>query len=258
MTHARLLEPDEPDPATRVNQAGGSVFVFACDHAGRTIPRQLKRLGLPEHETERHIAWDIGIGEVGRRISSLLDAALVLQTYSRLVIDCNRDPSLPSSIPEISDSTEIPGNRGIGAAARAARVEEIFRPYHNLLGATLDHRTEKGDSCVLVTLHSFTPILNGVPRPWHAGVLYNRDVRLARPLLRLLRAEGDLIVGDNEPYRLTDLTDYTVPVHAECHALPYVEVEIRQDLITDPAGQSAWAERLARLLPAAYAEFLRA
>lgn len=257
MTNLQLLDPDEPNPATLTNEAGTSAFVFACDHAGRTIPRRLQRLGLPNHETDRHIAWDIGIGEVGRHVSSLLDATLVLQTYSRLVIDCNRDPSLPSSIPEISDTTEIPGNRGLSTVARAARVEQIFRPYHNLLAAILNHRREKGDCCVLVTLHSFTPIFNGVSRPWHAGVLYNREVRLARLFLQRLRAEGDLIVGENEPYRLSDLTDYTVPVHAERHALPYVEIEIRQDLISEPSGQAAWAERLARLLPAAYAEFLR-
>jgi predicted N-formylglutamate amidohydrolase len=252
-----LLEPDEPDPVTFDNEAGRSVFFLTCDHAGRAIPRRLEGLGLPEHETRRHIAWDIGIGVVGRQLSRLLDAAVVRQTYSRLVIDCNRDPKAPSSIPEISETTEIPGNRSLTEAERAARINAIFRPYHNTIAAALDRRAAAGRASVLVALHSFTPVFRGVARPWHAAVLYNRDARIARSLFELLQAEDGLAVGNNEPYRLTDLTDYTVPVHGERRGLPYVEIEIRQDQIGEPAGQAAWAERLARLLPAAYAKFLR-
>jgi predicted N-formylglutamate amidohydrolase len=173
------------------------------------------------------------------------------------VIDCNRDPTVPSSIPEISETTAIPGNRGLGETARAARVEAIFRPYHEGIAAALDRRAAAGRATALVALHSFTPVFKGVARPWHAAVLYNRDARLAHPLFELLNAEEGLVVGDNEPYAVSDLTDYTVPVHGERRGLPHVEIEIRQDLIADPAGQTAWAERLARLLPAAYAEFLR-
>jgi predicted N-formylglutamate amidohydrolase len=248
-----LLDADEPGPVTLVNENGAAVFFLACDHGGRAIPRRLGRLGLAEPDTSRHIAWDIGIAQVGRRLSPALDAALVVQTYSRLVIDCNRDPAVPSSIPEVSEDTEIPGNRGLGEADRAARREAIFRPYHDRIAAALDRRQSEDRASVLVALHSFTPVFRNVSRPWHIGVLFNRDARLAGALLGLLRAESDLVVGENEPYRVTDLTDYTVPVHAERRGLPYVEIEIRQDLITEPAGQAAWAERLARLLPAAYA-----
>jgi predicted N-formylglutamate amidohydrolase len=252
-----LLGPGEPGPFTLANAAGGSVFLLTCDHGGREIPRGLGRLGLAEPDTFRHIAWDIGIADVGRRLSPQLDAALIVQTYSRLVIDCNRDPSVPSSIPEISEDTEIPGNRNLTETDRAARQIAIFRPYQDRIAALLDERRSAGRASILVALHSFTPVFRGVARPWHVGVLFNRDARLARPLLDLLRAEGDLVVGENEPYRVTDLTDYTVPVHGERRGLPYVEIEIRQDLITEPAGQAAWADRLARLLPAAYAEFAR-
>jgi predicted N-formylglutamate amidohydrolase len=252
-----VLDPDEPDPVTFDNEPGRSVFFLTCDHAGRAIPRRLDRLGLPDHETRRHIAWDIGIGGVGRRLSQLLDAAVILQTYSRLVIDCNRDPKVPSSIPEISETTEIPGNRGLTKAARTARVNAIFGPYHDTIAAALDRRAAADRTSVLVALHSFTPVFKSVARPWHAAVLYNRDARLALPLFELLNAEDGLVVGDNEPYRVTDLTDYTVPVHGEGRGLPYVEIEIRQDQIAEPAGQAAWAERLARVLPAAYSEFLR-
>lgn len=252
---AALLDPDEPAPAILLNEPGRSVFFLACDHGGRAIPRRLGRLGLAEPDTFRHIAWDIGIAEVGRRLSALLDASLILQAYSRLVIDCNRDPSVTSSIPEISEYTEIPGNRGLSKADRMARREAIFDPYQHGIAAALDGRRALERETALVALHSFTPVFKGVARPWHVGVLFNRDARLANPLLARLRAEGGLVVGENQPYRVSDQTDYTVPVHGERRGLPHVEIEIRQDLIADAVGQAAWAECLARLLPAAYADF---
>ena len=258
MTSPALLDPDEPEPVMLDNEGGGSAFFLTCDHGGRAIPHRLGRLGLAEPDTFRHIAWDIGIATVGRLLSAHLDATLIVQAYSRLVIDCNRDPAAPSSIAEISEDTPIPGNCGLDAAGRAARIEAVFRPYHDRIAAALDRRQTLGRPTVLVALHSFTPVYKGVSRPWHMGVLYNRDARLARPFLALLGAEGDLTVGDNEPYRVTDQTDYTVPVHGERRGLPYLEIEIRQDLIARSAGQASWAERLARLLPAAYAEFRRA
>ena len=257
MVEAALLDSGDPDPVTFDNEAGSSDFFLTCDHAGRAIPRRLDRLGLPEQETWRHIAWDIGIGAVGKRLSQLLDAAVIRQTYSRLVIDCNRDPRVASSIPEISETTEIPGNLGLIEAARAARINGVFRPYHDTIAAALDRRAAAGRPSILVALHSFTPVFKGVARPWHAAVLYNRDPRLARSLFKLLQAEEGLVVGENEPYAVSDLTDYTVPVHGERRSLPHVEVEIRQDQITEPVGQAIWAERLARLLPAAYIQFLR-
>ena len=257
MTAAALLDPDEPSPVRLENEAGSSVFFLTCEHAGRAFPRRLGILGLPEHETWRHIAWDIGISGVGRELSRRLDAAVILQTYSRLVIDCNRDPNVPSSIPEVSEITQIPGNRGLDKAAREARVDAIFHPYHDTIATALDRRAAAERASVLVALHSFTPVFKGVARPWHVAVLFNRDSRLAHPLAELLRAEGGLMVGENEPYAVSDLTDYTVPVHGERRGLPHVEIEIRQDLIARPEGQREWAERLARLLPAAYGEFLR-
>jgi predicted N-formylglutamate amidohydrolase len=252
-----LLAADEPAPVELLNEAGGSVFLLAADHAGRAIPRRLGTLGLGEAELGRHMAWDIGIAGVGRELSQRLDAPLLLQTYSRLVIDCNRDPGVASSIPEISETTEIPGNSGLSAADRQARIAAIFRPYHDAIAAALDRRAAAGRATVLVALHSFTPVYKGVARPWHAGVLFNRDDRLAQPLLALLRAEGDLVVGENEPYSVSDLTDYTVPMHGERRGLPHLEIEIRQDLIAEPAGQAAWAARLSQLLPAAWQAFER-
>jgi predicted N-formylglutamate amidohydrolase len=178
---------------------------------------------------------------------------LVEQGYSRLVIDCNRAVHVPSAIPEISESTRIPGNVGLDADARALREAAIHRPYHDRIRTLLDARATAGVPTVLVAVHSFTPVFKGVARPWHVGVLFNRDDRIGRVLARLLEDEGDLVVGINEPYRVSDLDDYTIPVHGERRGLPHVEIEIRQDLIGDGAGQAAWAERLVRLLSRAVA-----
>ena len=194
-----LLGPDEPSPITVLRADAASPFLLACEHAGARIPRRLGDLGLPASDLTRHIAWDIGAGAVSCLLGEALGATTTLQTYSRLVIDCNRSPEVASSIVEVSEDTPIPGNIGLGAAERQARLGEIFTPYHDRLAALLDARAGDGRPTLLIAMHSFTPVYRGEQRRWHAGVLYNRDHRLARPLLDLLRAEGDLIVGDNEP-----------------------------------------------------------
>jgi predicted N-formylglutamate amidohydrolase len=249
---APLLAADEPAPFTLAHAEGRSPFFLTCDHAGKRLPRSLGRLGLPESELERHIAWDIGAAGLSRLLADRLDAFLILQTYSRLVIDCNRAPGVPTSIVTLSEHTDIPGNQGLGPAEAAARGREIFEPYHGRIVAELDRREAAGRPTVLLAMHSFTPVFKGVARPWHVGVLYNRDPAFGRMMGELLRAEGDLVVGDNEPYAISDETDYTIPVHGEKRGLPHVEFEIRQDLIDEAAGQLAWADRLARLLPQAY------
>ncbi len=250
-----LLARDEPSPVRVLNSEGKSDFVLTADHAGRAIPRRLGTLGLAERELARHIAWDIGIAGVTERLAAALDAPAVMQTYSRLVIDCNRPPDAASSIPTISETTDIAGNRDISGHERAARQREIFAPYHECIRELLNRRAWAGRRSVLIAMHSFTPVYKGEQRPMQAGVLYNRDPRLARILLELLRGEGDLSVGDNAPYAVSDATDYTVPTHGERRGLPHVELEIRQDLIADAAGQAEWAGRLARLLREADARF---
>ena len=246
-----LLAPDEASPVRVLRGDGSSDLFLTADHAGRAVPRCLGRLGLADREFDRHIAWDIGIAGVTERLSSRLDATAVLQTYSRLVIDCNRNPSVPSSIPEISEFTAIPGNLGLTQEQRDARQAAIFTPYHACIGTLLDARHAASKPTVYVAMHSFTPVFKGESREMQVGVLYNRDARLACIMLDLLRAEGDLVVGDNAPYAVSDATDYGVPVHAERRGLPHVEIEIRQDLIADVAGQAAWAARFERLLRAA-------
>ena len=251
---ASLLAADEPAPVTVHNESGRSPFLIVADHAGNLMPRALRALGVSEPDRQRHIAWDIGIAPVCRHLAEALDATLIQQNYSRLIIDCNRTPGSETSMPEISESTRVPGNVGLSEAQKTARVREIFRPYHDAIEAELDRRGQAGRPAALVAMHSFTPIYHGVARPWHAGVLYNRDPRFAHLLMALLKNEAGLTVGDNEPYSVTDESDYTIPVHGERRGLHHVAIEIRQDLIAADEGQRAWAATLARLLPVAYGE----
>jgi predicted N-formylglutamate amidohydrolase len=251
-----LLGHDDPAPFSVVHVEGLSPYVLLADHAGQRVPRRLRDLGLPRAELDRHIGWDIGIAGVTRHLAALLDAHAILQTYSRLVIDCNRPLASPTLIPEVSDHTVIPGNAGLSAAQRRQRIEEIHAPYHAHIDKVLDGRGDQGRPTLLVMMHSFTPVMAGAQRPWHAGVLYHRDTRLAHALLQALREEGDLVVGDNQPYLVSDTSDYAVPVHGEGRGLLHVELEIRQDLIADEVGQQAWAQRLARVFKAMAADFI--
>jgi predicted N-formylglutamate amidohydrolase len=242
-----LLGTEDVPPVWEENAAGRSPFLLTCDHYGRLIPRLLGDLGVPADELTRHIAWDIGIAGVAEALSDHLDAHLIAQRYSRLVIDCNRPPAAPSSIPLISEATTIPGNEGLERHDAEARRRGIFDPYHRRIEEVIEQRQREGLPTVLVSLHSFTPVYAGVARPWHIGTLYHRDTRLPPLLLELLRAENDLVVGDNEPYAVSDETDYTIPVHGEARGLMNSGIEIRQDLIADQAGQQQWADRLARI-----------
>ncbi|MET0221515.1 MAG: N-formylglutamate amidohydrolase [Tardiphaga sp.] len=243
----RLLGTAEVPPVLEQNVSGASPFLFACDHYGRLLPEALGDLGLPESELERHIAWDIGIAGVAEQVAQALDAHLVAQRYSRLVIDCNRPPGAPNAIPMISERTTIPGNEGLTHEAAELRRRAIFAPYHDRLGEVIEARARAGRPTVLVALHSFTPVYAGIARPWHVGTLYQHDRILPPLLLAGLRAEPGLVVGDNQPYAVSDTTDYTIPVHGEARGLINSGIEIRQDLIADAAGQQQWAERLIRI-----------
>ncbi|HWA73574.1 MAG TPA: N-formylglutamate amidohydrolase [Polyangiaceae bacterium] len=255
MAELPLLQSDEPPPLERLGADARSPFVLVCDHAGRRLPRSLGSLGLSEADLAAHIAWDIGAAGLARRLADALDASLFLQRYSRLVIDCNRPLSAPDSIAQKSGGVPIPGNQGLSLAAAEERARSIFWPYHQAIRAELDARQARGEGFVLVSVHSFTPVLYGTARPFHTGILYEKDTRLAHPLLELLRREPGLVVGDNEPYRASAATDYAIIEYGERRAQPYVEIEVRQDLISDAAGESEWAERFARLLRRVTAAF---
>ncbi|MDO9487400.1 MAG: N-formylglutamate amidohydrolase, partial [Sphingomonadaceae bacterium] len=242
--------PEDPAPVALFNPHGRAPFLLLGDHAGIAIPARLGNLGLGAADLARHIAWDIGVRGLGEALAARLDAVFLHQLYSRLVVDCNRAPHASDAMPERSDGTDIPGNVGLSAAERTARVSAIHAPYQAAIATEIAGRT---DPPILVSLHSFTPVMAGKPRPWEIGILHDGgDARFARAMLDVLRARGDLSVGDNEPYRM-DLIDYTVPLHAYPAGLRYAEIEIRQDLIGDAAGQQRWAAIVGDTLLAAEA-----
>ncbi len=249
------LAPHEPAAVEVVRAAGRSPFFLTCDHASNRVPASLGQLGLERHEIDRHIGWDIGAASVARQLSQAFDATLVLQGYSRLVIDCNRHPHVESSIPAKSEATPVPGNKGLSPEAAAGRMERIFKPYHDTIAAHLDRRRERQQRSILLAIHSFTPVYHGAQRPWHIGIQYNRDPGLSHAMISELRQDEALCVGDNKPYRVDDETDYGIPVHAEGRGLAHLLIELRHDLIEDDAGQRFWAQRLIDTIPAALARF---
>jgi predicted N-formylglutamate amidohydrolase len=245
-----LLEADDPEPVIVRRPLAASSLLLLGDHAGRAIPRRLGRLGLDAAELDRHIAWDIGVAGLGERLAQNLDATFIAQAYSRLVIDCNRRPGTPGSIATVSDEVAIPGNIDLTDAQAQARLDEIYAPYQASIGQTLDARA--GARTVLISLHSFTPTLQGRSRPWRFGVLHRHDSAFSTTVLDLMRAELGPAIGDNEPYRM-DVLDNTVPLHADPRGLDYLELEVRQDLIAEPQGQRAAARFLCPILQRALA-----
>jgi predicted N-formylglutamate amidohydrolase len=226
------------------------------DHAGRAVPPPLGDLGVPAVEMDRHIAWDIGVAGLGARLARNLDAVFIHQAYSRLVIDCNRDPRHPGSIVTVSDGCPVPANVAAGPEDRQARVREIFRPYHDAIAAELDARAAGDRPTLILALHSFTPRMNGFDRPWRFGVLHADDSAFSHAMLAGLRARfGEAVVGDNQPYALDpDGGDFTVPHHAGGRGLDYLELEVRQDLIATPEDQEVMAQALAPLISRAALE----
>ncbi len=242
-----LLARDEPPPFEVVNPGGAAPLVITCDHASNRVPRALGQLGLDRADLARHIAWDIGAAEVTRRLSGLLDATAVLSGFSRLVIDANRRVEVASSIPPISDGTEVPGNRHLSDAERRARREQLFAPYHAACARLIEAKLATGRPPALVFLHSFTPVIAGEERWMEVGILWDRDPRLPRPLVEAFRARG-IPTGDNEPYSGRSVEDYSLHVHGDRRGLPHVLIELRQDLIDTAAGAERWARLLAEVL----------
>jgi predicted N-formylglutamate amidohydrolase len=238
-----LLEPGDPPPVEIFNEGGTAPTLLVCDHAGRHVPLRLGSLGVDTAAFERHIAWDIGAAEVARRLAIRLDAPLVQSVYSRLVVDVNRRPDDPTAMPADSDGTPVPANVGLSAAARAARIAALFEPYHRAIATRLEAMRRRTVP-VVVSIHSFTPVFKGFERPWHIGVLWNRDARLARPLIARLAATEGVVVGDNQPYSGRDEHGYTLPRHVEGAGIPHVLLEIRQDLIDTRHGAEEWSEKL--------------
>ena len=250
-----LLAPDEPPAVEIINGAGRGTAVLLCDHASRRVPSRLGGLGLDPAALSQHIAWDPGAAAVARRLSARLDAPLVLSGYSRLVIDLNRPLHSPESIPEQSAGVRIPGNQRVSAEQRATRIHALFRPYHDAIGRLLDGRSNRATA--LLSIHSFTPVLNGEARPWHVGISHWRDPRLAALLLEALRHDRDLTVGNNEPYPIEEDIDYTILFHGDGRGLPSVMIEMRQDGLGSPDAAAAWALRIAEAYRSIEPEVLR-
>ncbi|MBB4642657.1 N-formylglutamate amidohydrolase [Rhizorhapis suberifaciens] len=245
-----LLGQVDPSPVGIVNPGGRSPFLLIGDHAGNRLPSSLATLGLSAEDLRRHIAWDIGVQSLGELLSDALDAVFLHQRYSRLVVDCNRDPESESLIPSVSDGTFIQGNQGLSEHQRLERLEAIHEPYQRAIAAELDSRRRSDQATVLISLHSFTPTLFTVARdrPWHIGVLHDRgNIKFATDLLAVLRTFEAMVVGENEPYTMPG-SDYTVPRHAYPMGLPYAELEIRQDLLLERIDLLGWRDRLSTAL----------
>ena len=243
-------------PVAIANQDGASPFLFACEHASNRLPPEFGTLGLAPGELERHIAWDPGALAVAAGLSRRLDAALVASTISRLVVDCNRPLDAPDLISQLSETTVIPGNNGLSADQRRRRINLAWRPFHDALGRVIEMRLREGRTTCLVTIHSFTPVWKGKARPWHVGIIHDDDERISASLLAGLRAGGDIVVGDNEPYAPSDRVYFTLEHQARPRGLPCAMIEIRNDLIAGAAGQQEWSERMSRLLAQAGADML--
>ena len=245
-----VLSRLDPDPVEIVNADGKSAFLLTCEHAGRAVPVSLGDLGIDAAEMDRHIAYDVGAEGLSRQMASMLDAPLIVQRYSRLVVDCNRPSAAPDCFPEVSDSTIIPANVGLSERERRRRLDEIHRPFHGTVGQLLDRRAAARRLTILVAVHSFTSrLVGGSDRPWQLGVLSNRDSSFAeRFLIAFRRANPDMQAAHNEPYVVDDTSDYTIPVHGEARGLPHVLLEIRNDLIADAAGQGRLAGLIAACL----------
>jgi len=229
--------PHAPFRTMRGNESAGLVII--CDHASNAVPPELGDLGLPAGELQRHIAWDIGAGAIAEILAQRFQAPTVICGTSRLVIDCNRNPDDPASIPEVGDGTAIPGNRNLTVWQRTQRIARWFIPYHDAIEQEI---AAANADPVLLSVHSMTDVMKGLARPWPIAISWYRDARLSRPMIAALQRRISEPVGDNQPYDLDPKEDYSVPRHAMDRGLRHIQVEFRQDLVADAAGQAHWAQ----------------
>ena len=243
-----ILGPDDPPPFSRFNWSGGAPLFLLCDHASNRVPQRLDCLGLDPANLRRHIGWDIGAAELTKTLATRLDSPAILAGFSRLVIDNNRSPDDPTSVPEISDGVIVPGNRGITAADRTARLDAIFTPYHAQVDEKIEDLLAAGPAPMILSIHSFTPVMRGEERPWHVSVLWKSDPRLPQAILQHFRSKPGICAGDNVPYSAHEGYGYTVECHAEPRGVANALLEVRQDLIDTAAGVAEWGEMLTEVL----------
>ncbi|MDE1148339.1 MAG: N-formylglutamate amidohydrolase [Azospirillaceae bacterium] len=245
---APFLHPDEPPAVTVVNPGGAAPVVLLCEHASNRVPARLGTLGVAAGDMRRHIAWDIGAEAVTRALARRLDAPAVVAGYSRLVVDLNRPLDSPTLMPAVSDGTPILANQSLHDGDRQARLDALFHPFHAAANALVAAKRDGAQVPAIISVHSFTPVMDGVQRPWHLGILWDQDGRLPLPLLDSLRGLPGVVVGDNVPYSGRDGHGYTLQTHSSAPGLPGVLIEVRQDLIGDADGAEHWAGVLADAL----------
>ncbi|OMH30249.1 N-formylglutamate amidohydrolase [Motiliproteus sp. MSK22-1] len=244
----KLLTTNDPLPFRVLNETGTTPLLLVCDHASNHVPKHLSNLGLDDQTLQEHVAWDIGSADLAAIITQQLNCRAVLANYSRLLIDVNRNPADndPSMIPEISDSYIIPANQDLNSLQKQQRISEIMEPYHRAIEQQMQALQNYSPAPMLFSIHTFTPAMKGCrkPRPWHAGILWNADPRIAKPLMKHLRQHDHLLIGDNEPYSAREVA-YTIDRHGHAHGFPNCAIEIRQDLLKDHADCLWWGEKLA-------------
>lgn len=244
---AGLLTEDDQKAYTSRNTKGRSHLFFTCDHASPSLPSKLGTLGIDEANLMSHIGWDIGALEVSEKLSDYLDTPLISTNYSRLVIDCNRPPGTPDSIPERIHGVKIPGNSNLSSLQKKQRIQEIFEPYHAAISSHIhSHIQQVGHICFLA-IHSFTPKLNGQNRPWYIGITYKTQSNFSAYLIKEL-SRNFAMIGENQPYAITPDGDYGIHTHGEKNNLPSVLMEIRQDLLQDEKIKNEIIENLSDIL----------
>ncbi|MGB5708136.1 MAG: N-formylglutamate amidohydrolase [Arenicellales bacterium] len=237
-----LIGPGDPPAHQIINNQGKAQVLLVGDHVSNLTPASLNNLGLDPEALEQHIAYDIGTRKLVHHLSEHLNAPAVLAGYSRLVVDLNRSLEDPSVMPEVSDKIPIPGNQNMSATHRSQRIHDFYTPYRKAIDMALRGFRQRGVVPALIAIHSFTPEMAGFSRPWHAGILWDKDPRIPVPLMQNLRAHPDgFNIGDNEPYSGKHPADYTIDHHAEAAGIPHVSIEIRQDLVDSEDGAERWA-----------------
>ena len=248
-TDTEFLAANEPPPCTVLNCDAQLPIILVCDHASRRLPASLGDMGLDPPARRCHLAVDIGAGTLTRALAKSLSVTAVLCEYSRLVVDCNRQLLDPGAFLEFGDGIIIPGNRNLSREQKEVRADSIYWPYHQAVAEEIKRLQSLGTAPALLAMHSFTPVLNGVSRPWQMGILWDTDRPLAEVFIKEL-GEAGFVVGDNEPYSGKAPQDYTIDHHAEGNGLPHVGIEIRQDLIDNEAGVKEIAEIFVRIIRA--------
>ena len=243
-----LIGPEDPAPYSVYNERGAARVLIVCDHASPAIPKGMNQLGLADWVLERHVAFDIGAASVARALADGLDAPAVLSGYSRLIVDPNRPLDNATAFIKVSDGIAIPGNLQLSEHEKWLRIKSFFEPYHSAIEDRLDTYRSRGVTPAIIAVHSCTPVFDRIVPRWHIGVMWDKDPRIAVPLIQELNEADGVCFGENEPYSGRDPHDYTLDHHAEAAGLPYVGLEVRQDLVNTDDGARHWAGVLTRAL----------